>query len=128
MPDQTQLAPVPAYQRVLRIIFYTLSGASGVVGLFLMAALFIVKVSCKFFNSTSYTAVEHLFPMIALPILPFFIAQVIISAKRSQWKHLIGSIVILVLLIVGFYFYLVGSMFYCFFDQIPDEFFYWGPH
>jgi threonine/homoserine efflux transporter RhtA len=129
MEQELQLSHAKnVWHRTLRLAFYIVSGIMAAFELFSIIALSVIKVSCRFYYSGAYQLFEKITPFMGLAVLPLFIWHVTISAQKRQWRHLGISIAIFLLLIVGLYMILLKSMFYCFLDQIPDEFFYWGPH
>lgn len=114
--------------RLVRSVFYVISGVVAGLQLYIIAALFFVQISCQTFNSALHQVAEKAVFLGGLLILPLFFYTVVASATRKRWWHLGTVVVVFLILGVGLYLFAAKSIFYCFLDDMPKMLFYVGPH
>lgn len=114
--------------RLIRSIFYIISGIVAGLELYVIAALFFVQISCQVYNSVLHQVAEKMVFLGGFLIMPLFFYTVVTSAIRRRWWHLGIAVVVFLILGVGLYLLAAKSVFYCFLDDMPKMFFYVGPH
>ncbi|MBP6859198.1 MAG: hypothetical protein KBC69_01060 [Candidatus Magasanikbacteria bacterium] len=114
--------------RLVRSFFYIISGVVAGLELYIITALFFVRISCQAYNAVLYQVAEKAAFLGGLFIMPLFFYIAVASASRKHWRHLIVAVVIFLILGVGLYLFAAKSVFYCFLDDMPNIYLYIGPH